>query len=551
MRGLRLDRRRDALPNRVGANGVRIVPGDAAKSALYRRISGTESGTRMPPSGPLTPEEIKLIGGWIDQGAEWPDAFSGEVDAAPPDPAVVRMRDALRMGERRAFGRLLVENPGAVNAKGPRGWTPLMYAALYGDAATLGLVLDRGAKVDAQNESGGMALLYATDDSDKVKLLLERGANPKLASGEGRTTLNIALGRVRSAPVVRLLVDTGVSVKGMSLTEGAHDAELMELLIERGANPKPLPFQVVRGCAQCFDALMKMAGPAELNGVLTTALRAGDPALVKSVADKGAQPDANALRFAALVPAQIPAETFRTVFSHGADVHAKTSNGWSFAELAMRNGNTTLAAVLREAGVKDTGAAPEPVPAAPATSAKAAVERSLPLLQRADVTFLQKAGCVSCHNNSLTAMTVASARARRIAVNEETAKDQLGKIAAYLQENAERALEGLGLPGANDTVSYILLGMAAENYPGDPNTDVWARYVKNAQSADGVWKCAALRPPIESSDFEVTAASIRVVRTYAPPAQRAEYEEAARRGVAWLAQAQPLSTEDHAFRVWA
>src|SRR5690349_11061652 len=69
MRALRLDRRRDALPNRVGANGARIVPGDTGKSTLYRRISGTESGTRMPPSGPLKPEEIKLIGAWIDQGA--------------------------------------------------------------------------------------------------------------------------------------------------------------------------------------------------------------------------------------------------------------------------------------------------------------------------------------------------------------------------------------------------------------------------------------------------------------------------------------------------
>jgi len=424
-----------------------------------------------------------------------------------------------------------------------------MYAALYGDAAALRLVLDRGARIDAQNESGGTALFYATDDPDKVKLLLERGANPKLASGDGRTPLNMALGRVGATPVVRLLVDKGVSVKGMSLTEGAHDAELMELLIERGANPRPLPFQAVRGCERCFDALMKMAGPDELRGPLTTALRVGNPALVKSLVDKGAQADANALRFAALVPAPIPAETFRTMLSRGVDVHAKTSNGWSFGELAMRNGNATLAAVLRDAGVKDTEAAPEPVRAAPAKSAKAAVERSLPLLQRSDVTFLQKAGCVSCHNNSLTAMTVASARARRIGVNEETAKEQLCKIAAFLQENAERALEGLGLPGANDTVSYILLGMAAEKYPSDPITDVWARYVKDAQSADGVWKCAALRPPIESSDFEVTAASIRAIRVYAPPGQRAEYEKAAKRGVEWLMKSQPLSTEDHAFRI--
>ena len=42
-----------------------------------------------------------------------------------------------------------------------------------------------------------------------------------------------------------------------------------------------------------------------------------------------------------------------------------------------------------------------------------------------------------------------------------------------------------------------------------PITDAWARYVKNNQSPDGRWKCQTLRPPLESSDFEVTAASIR------------------------------------------
>src|SRR5881227_3719526 len=52
MRGLRLDRRRDALPNRVGANGARILPGDSVRSPLYRRVSETRSGAQMPPSGP-------------------------------------------------------------------------------------------------------------------------------------------------------------------------------------------------------------------------------------------------------------------------------------------------------------------------------------------------------------------------------------------------------------------------------------------------------------------------------------------------------------------
>src|SRR5512142_795610 len=35
---LRLDRRRDVMPNRVGANNARVVPGNSAASRLYARI---------------------------------------------------------------------------------------------------------------------------------------------------------------------------------------------------------------------------------------------------------------------------------------------------------------------------------------------------------------------------------------------------------------------------------------------------------------------------------------------------------------------------------
>ena len=57
-------------------------------------------------------------------------------------------------------------------------------------------------------------------------------------------------------------------------------------------------------------------------------------------------------------------------------------------------------------------------------------------------------------------------RAREgIRVDEHIARAQLHRIAAYLEENRERALENVGIPGGIDTVSYILLGMAAEKYP--------------------------------------------------------------------------------------
>src|SRR5215467_10441703 len=61
----RLDRRRDSMPNRVGANGARIVPGNSATSRVYLKLTG-QAGQQMPPTGALTPEQIATIKDWID-----------------------------------------------------------------------------------------------------------------------------------------------------------------------------------------------------------------------------------------------------------------------------------------------------------------------------------------------------------------------------------------------------------------------------------------------------------------------------------------------------
>ena len=59
----------------------------------------------------------------------------------------------------------------------------------------------------------------------------------------------------------------------------------------------------------------------------------------------------------------------------------------------------------------------------------------------------------------------------------------------------------------------------------------------------------ALRPPLESSDFQVTAASIRSLKAYGPKSQRPEYDKAVERAVHWLETAQAGSTEDLAFKI--
>ncbi|QDS95356.1 Planctomycete cytochrome C [Roseimaritima multifibrata] len=54
-----------------------IVPGDTELSMLVARISSGDEFERMPPEGdPLSPDEIKILSDWIDEGAEWSDHWA-------------------------------------------------------------------------------------------------------------------------------------------------------------------------------------------------------------------------------------------------------------------------------------------------------------------------------------------------------------------------------------------------------------------------------------------------------------------------------------------
>jgi uncharacterized membrane protein len=59
------------VPSVLDPGWIRVVPGDPARSLLYRKISEENPpvGSRMPPGGRLTDEQITLIRLWIEQGA--------------------------------------------------------------------------------------------------------------------------------------------------------------------------------------------------------------------------------------------------------------------------------------------------------------------------------------------------------------------------------------------------------------------------------------------------------------------------------------------------
>ncbi len=237
------------------------------------------------------------------------------------------------------------------------------------------------------------------------------------------------------------------------------------------------------------------------------------------------------------------------LLDRGADPNAAGPDGETPLDLAKRNGPTPVVEMLVAAGARAGKGFPRPaLTPRPAMSARAAVERAIPLLQRADVTFIQKTGCVACHHNVYAAMTLAAARARGIAVDETAAREQVKVVAATLEGRREAALVGTEI---NDTAGNLLMALAAANHPPDLATDAMAYFLRMRQQADGRWRPLVIdhRPPINSGDIEVTAVAIRALRAYAPWPHRALYERAAERGTAWLRGVTPRTTDERAFQL--
>ena len=86
-------------------------------------------------------------------------------------------------GEQLAVAKLLLENAAYIDAASPNGSTPLMMAAMYGNTATLKLLLEEGADPTLKNQLGLTAVDFAqrADRKDMVELIAAgiRARQPK------------------------------------------------------------------------------------------------------------------------------------------------------------------------------------------------------------------------------------------------------------------------------------------------------------------------------------------------------------------------------------
>jgi ankyrin repeat protein len=252
------------------------------------------------------------------------------------------------------------------------GLTALLYAARDGCYECVEALIEGGADVNLPTPEGVTPLMIAldNDNNDIAKLLLDRGANPRVWDWYGRTALYIAVDRKGggSNDSVRVPADPGRSARSSVM-------DVIKALLAANVDPNPelrMRRPTRGGYAGRFsDPLLDVGGTPLLRATL-----ANDMEVIRALLDKGASPNINAMGVTPfLVAAGVGGGGQRggqgtalldLFLQHGADVNTQvtgtktysmriarspsTNEGMTALHVAAQSGRTDLVRYLLEKG---------------------------------------------------------------------------------------------------------------------------------------------------------------------------------------------------------
>jgi ankyrin repeat protein len=499
-----------------------------------------------------------------------------------------RFYQAIRAGNLVAL-KALTRNEN-VNARDKRGATPLMYAAAFGNIQEMKLLLDAGADVNARSTSGATALIWAAGEPLRSRMLIERGADVNAQSRQGRTPLMAAARREGAADLVRLMLAKGADITAkdiqddtaLTLASRTGDLETIKLLIDRGADinapADTLGFTAFTGAIASGNVAavrLLLAKGADIHTTVTTRHRVrhglpmignltplmlaaswGSAAMIKTLLEAGADVNKRDVRGMTALMLAVGSENQDTavvnlLLGAKADLNIKSEMGETALDWAKKFGSQAVIETLEHAGANEGTPyiAPTAVEPGKPREVRGALEKSVQLLRRSSTEFFKQSGCVSCHDQSLTARVVAAVRPGAIPVDEDATQEQLKTIRKTIRTQAaamqEFALQGMD-EGIPDIFVTLLQGLAAGGFAPDIVTDSLVADVATLQRADGRWSAGIFvsRPPIEESDISRTAQAVRTLQLYTSPARQAEFDGRVARARVWLLSAKKLGTTD-------
>lgn len=182
---------------------------------------------------------------------------------------------------------------------------------------------------------------------------------------------------------------------------------------------------------------------------------------------------------------------------------------------------------------------------------RAAVAKSLPLLEKSSVQYTAHRECFSCHHQALPILALTVARAHGFPVSAEALQKQVRFTADSLAKNRDHYREGRGQGGQADTAGYALLALELGGWKADATTMAVAEYFLLRNKDSDNWKVSSQRPPSEASSFTTTYLALRGLKAFGSPEQQERVTARTERARRWLEATPARDTEDRVFRLGA
>jgi ankyrin repeat protein len=513
-------------------------------------------------------------------------AFGADVGANQPT-AADYLR-AIRSNDLATLKSLCKSSPASVRDR--LEYTPLHYAAIYGSAEAVRIVLEAGGDPNARNKTQATPLMYAAWDLERTRLLVKEGGDVNAKASDGSTPLSVAISAPGNEATIRYLIDKGADVKVVSAAGVDYLARsvlfqgpsLVRLFLEKGLDPRRVAKNGTTALLNSFrcdgeekprmlieagsdpnaantDAGKVKNGPVESTGEtpLMRATVCGETALADSLLKAGAKIDAidTVRHMTALMRAvardDANPETVSFLISSGANLNLADRYGETALDWARKFRNPAIVSLLEKAHAKEQGLPAAPVrPADYHPTAQQAIESASSLLANSSATFFRAGGgCTGCHHQPFAGRAFGALKTAGAPADPRLRQPIVDAMVADRARNSARIPLLSSGAGGSIAFDYSLAAFADMGEPATEFTDLLVHLTAEGQDPSGAWQISSSRTPVQSSSFSATALAIYALKSYGWPARQAEFNERIARAKTWLLRARPVTTVDEADRL--